>query len=75
MFTNENTTYNFTVTYNNGNESNFACTPLEVETWAMSYRVASATRESGVASIRLIGETQAMNDTYWNGFNKAKEMN
>lgn len=75
MFTNENTTYNFTVTYNNGSVSNFACTPLEVERWALSYRVSADTVASGVASIRLIGETQAMNDAYWNGFNKAKEMN
>lgn len=73
---NENTLYQFEITYKSGYKATMANARIsDIEQMAQSsYYFPKAHVESGVDSIRLIGEAQALNDSYWSGFGKAKEM-
>ena len=72
---NEKTQYTFSVTYNNGETHNISCGLEFIENYANAdYHFPRKDVETGVASIRLMGETQVLNDRYWDGFHKAKDM-
>lgn len=73
---NEETLYRFEITYNNGEIAYFGNGKISTieETASSSYYFPLANVESGVKSIRLIGEAEALNNSYWNGFAKAKEL-
>lgn len=74
-YTNENTIYHFEVTYNNGSIVHPVTTLANIEEMASStYYHLNADVASGIANIRLIGEADALNKSYWSGFSKAKEM-
>lgn len=75
-YLNENTCYRFEIVYNNGKVTQMGNARIsDIEQMAMSsYYFPLENVQSGVKSIRLIGEAQALNDSYWDGFAKAKDM-
>lgn len=72
---NNETNYMFHVTYNNGESGSISCSLDNIQDYARSsYYFPRKDVDSGVKNIRLVGETGALQDSYWDGFHTAKDM-